>query len=124
MSEQTASPVGVPQWDTSDRMRKALRHAGIGVQEMADYLDVSRNTVSTWINGRISPSTQTLRLWAMRCGVSFSWLANGDTTGPINGGAELFDQFRRGTSRRSLAPLIYAHFIREPPITLTRELAA
>ena len=64
----------VPQWDTADRMRKALRVADIGVSEMADYLGVGRNTVSTWINGRISPSTQTLRLWALRCGVDYAWL--------------------------------------------------
>lgn len=72
---------GVPQWDTADRMRKALRESGVGVQEMADYLGVARNTVSTWINGRIDPSTQTLRLWALRCGVDFGWFT-GDMTMP------------------------------------------
>jgi len=73
MSEQPA-PGAVPEWDIADRMRKSLRHAGIGVQQMADYLDVDRSTVSTWINGRITPSTQTLRLWALRCGVDYAWL--------------------------------------------------
>lgn len=66
-----------PAWDLADRMRKALRHSGLGVSEMADYLGVGRNTVSTWINGWISPSTQTLRLWAIRCDVSFDWLRSG-----------------------------------------------
>lgn len=70
--------VAVPQWDRADRMRKALRHAGAGVQEIADYLGVSRNTVSTWINGRIDPSVQTLRLWALRCGVPYEWICHGD----------------------------------------------
>lgn len=73
MSESPAERI--PEWDTADRMRKALRHADIGVQEMADYLGVARNTVSTWINGRIRPGRQTLRLWALRCGVPFEWLA-------------------------------------------------
>jgi|HubBroStandDraft_6_1064221.scaffolds.fasta_scaffold00861_27 transcriptional regulator with XRE-family HTH domain len=77
MSEQPATPPGVPEWDTADRLRKALRHADLGVQEMASYLDVSRNTVGNWINGRIEPSTQTLRLWALRCGVSYEWLTEG-----------------------------------------------
>ncbi len=76
MSEQTNSQ-HVPAWDTADRMRKALRESGVGVQEMADYLGVARNTVSTWINGRIEPSRQTLRLWALRCGVSYDWLTTG-----------------------------------------------
>ncbi len=69
----------VPEWNLADRMRKALTDAGISVQDMADYLDVSRGTVSRWINDSIDPSTQTLRLWAMRCGVSYEWLASGVT---------------------------------------------
>jgi transcriptional regulator with XRE-family HTH domain len=63
-------------------MRKALRVAGIGVQEMATYLGVARNTVSTWINGKIAPSTQTIRLWAIRCDVPYDWLRWGDIPGP------------------------------------------
>ncbi|WP_353709512.1 helix-turn-helix transcriptional regulator [Cellulosimicrobium sp. ES-005] len=60
-------------------MRKSLRLTGIGVQDMADYLEVSRNTVGTWINGRITPSAQTIRLWAMRTGVPYRWLRDGET---------------------------------------------
>ena len=76
MSEAQTT-VLIPEWDLADRMRKALRSSGTGVQEMADYLGVARNTVSTWINGRIEPSTQTLRLWAMRCEVPYEWLLDG-----------------------------------------------
>lgn len=68
---------GEPEWDIADRLRKGLRHAGIGVAEMADYLGVSRTSVSNWINGRIEPGTQTLRLWALRCGIDFNWLHHG-----------------------------------------------
>ena len=64
----------VPEWDQADKMRKALRHSGVSVQEMANYLGVARNTVSTWINGHIEPSTQTLRLWSIRTGVPYEWL--------------------------------------------------
>ena len=82
MSESTATAT-VPEWDLADRMRKALRVSGVGVQEMADYLDVARNTVSTWINGRITPNRQTQRLWALRCGVSYEWISTGtEATGP------------------------------------------
>lgn len=80
MSEQTNSSPD-PQWDVADRMRKALRTGDVGVQEMADYLGVARNTVSTWINGRITPSKQTLRLWSLRCGVRYEWLT-GDALRP------------------------------------------
>jgi transcriptional regulator with XRE-family HTH domain len=80
MSQQTTAAAKVPEWDLADRMRKSLRVSGVGVQEMADYLDVARNTVSTWINGKIVPSTQTQRLWALRCGVSYEWLHSGSTS--------------------------------------------
>lgn len=80
------APAGVPEFDLADRMRKALRTSGVGVQEMAEYLGVARNTVSTWINGRIEPNRQTIRLWAMRTGVPFEWLSTGDYPQSPNGG--------------------------------------
>lgn len=68
----------VPQFDLADRMRKALRTSGVGVVEMADYLGVARGTVGNWISGRITPSKQSLRLWALRTGVDFDWLQTGE----------------------------------------------
>lgn len=79
----------VLEWDVADRMRKALRVSKVGVQEMAEYLDVERGTVSTWINGRIGPKTQTLRLFALKTGVPFEWLRTGQVSGsngPDDGG--------------------------------------
>lgn len=86
MSQQTADVGSIPEWDLADRMRKTLRASDVGVQEIADYLEVSRNTVSTWINGRIVPSTTTLKLWAIRFGVPYEWLVDGvePTTGPTH----------------------------------------
>lgn len=67
----------VPAWDLGDRMRKSLRHAGIETQEMADYLGVSRTSVSNWLNGHNRPSKPAIRLWALRTGVPFAWLSDG-----------------------------------------------
>lgn len=76
----------VPTWDLADRMRKALRVSGVGVQEMADYLGVTRGTVGNWINGHIVPGMQTQRLWALRCGVPYGWLTTGTApSGPETG---------------------------------------
>ena len=72
------------EFDLADRMRRALRISGVTVQDVADYLGVARNTVSTWINGHIVPSKQTLRLWAMKTGVPFAWLETG--TAPADDG--------------------------------------
>ncbi|HEY6279717.1 MAG TPA: helix-turn-helix transcriptional regulator [Streptosporangiaceae bacterium] len=85
MSEMPSAPAGIPEWDVADRLRKALRIAGIGVAEMADYLGVSRTSVSNWINGRVAPSVQTLRLWALRCGVPYFWLCDAPPPTPGRG---------------------------------------
>jgi len=67
MSEELRTADGrIIKWDRADRLRKSLRVAGVTPGEMADYLDVGGNTVSTWINGRIEPSYSVLRLWALR----------------------------------------------------------
>lgn len=65
------------EWTVADRMNKALRASGMQVQDMADYLEVSRGTVGNWINGRNKPSAQTLRLWAMKTGAPLNWLKTG-----------------------------------------------
>ena|SRR5258706_2377528 len=78
MSEQPVTAAGLPKWDLADKMRKSLRHAGLGVAEMADYLDVDRSTVSTWINGRIEPSARVVQLWALRTGIPYTWYCHGD----------------------------------------------
>lgn len=46
---------------------------------MADWLGVSRATVSNWTSGRIVPSLQSRRLWAQKTGVPFEWLETGKT---------------------------------------------
>ena len=68
------------QFDLSDRLRKSMTVAGLSVQDMADYMDASRNTVSRWINGAREPKLSTLRLWALRTGVPLEWIVNGVIT--------------------------------------------
>ena len=76
----------VPQWDLADRLGKSLRVSGVSVQEMADYLEVHRNSVSAWINGRVTPGGQTIRLWALRTGVPYAWLRSGHEPSKPSGG--------------------------------------
>lgn len=78
MSEQPVTEAGLPEWDLADKMRKSLRHAGISVEEMADELDVSRTSISNWINGRIEPSAHTVMAWALRTGIPYTWYCHGD----------------------------------------------
>ena len=92
----------VPQFDLADRLRKALRVADVPVQEIADYLGVSRNTVGSWINGRVVPTKAFVRLWAMRTGVSFEWLATGENPHPVDPGEG--QQWPAATTSRSVLP--------------------
>jgi transcriptional regulator with XRE-family HTH domain len=72
-------------FDLADRMRKALRVGGVSVQEVADSLEVSRNAVSSWINGRNKPRHRDLRDFALRTGVPLPWLETGEA-GPSDDG--------------------------------------
>jgi transcriptional regulator with XRE-family HTH domain len=87
-------------------MRKALRHAGLGVAEMASYLDVTPRSVSNWINGRIAPSVQTLRLWSMRTGVPFEWLRGDDGPRAVRG-VRLGDTMRCSWTSGHSWPLVH-----------------
>lgn len=64
----------VPEWDLTDRLKKALREADMSTADMAAYLDVEPRTVAYWLRGERPPRTQSLRLWAIRTGVSYDWL--------------------------------------------------
>jgi transcriptional regulator with XRE-family HTH domain len=79
MSEQPNTPV-IPEFDLADRMRKALRHAEVSSQGMSEYLEVSRHTVSNWLNGHTRPRPAELKMWALRCGVDYRWLVHGIST--------------------------------------------
>jgi len=75
MSEtQKARQAHLWDWTLGDRMKKALKVAGISRDDMAEYLGVAPATVSTWMNDRIHPSLQTQRLWAMRTGAGYDWI--------------------------------------------------
>lgn len=61
------------------RLQMALDAGGISVEEMSSQLDVSRSTVSRWLNGRgAAPKRPFLIQWALATGVSLTWLETGE----------------------------------------------
>lgn len=74
-------------FDMADRLRKSLRVADMGVQEIARDLDVSRNTVSGWLSGAREPRRAYVRAWAMATGVPYVWLETGEAPSPGGDGA-------------------------------------
>lgn len=77
LTSTDAPPSAVLSFDQADRMRKALRHSGLTSQQLADELEVSRNTISAWINGRAKPRMRDLRLFAAATGYDLQWLLTG-----------------------------------------------
>lgn len=75
----------VPTWDEGDRLAKALRHAGMSNSDMASYMGVHRNTISSYVNGRAAVDRRTRLLWAMKTGVSIEWLEDGAGEPPTPG---------------------------------------
>lgn len=87
MAGNDGRPPMVPEWTLADRMRKSLEAAGLGVQEMADELGVTRGAVGKWINGHVTPRRPVLMAWALRTGVPLEWLETGDADDKASGRA-------------------------------------
>lgn len=78
LMESDANGYGfVFEFDLADRMRKSLRVSGLTVQDIAEDMGVSRNTVSSWINGRSIPSREQLVVWAAYTNAPLQWLQRG-----------------------------------------------
>jgi len=61
----------------ADRLNKSLKYAGISHNEMAEYLEVHRNTIGGYVTGRTKMLPVIMRLWAARTGVPLEWLRDG-----------------------------------------------
>ena len=71
-----------PTFRLQHRVQLAMETAGYSVQGFADELDVSRATVSRWLNGRGTPTkTQRIAI-ASTTGVPLEWLEGDDVARP------------------------------------------
>lgn len=61
-----------------DRLKKSMRHSGLSVGDMAEFLEVHRNTISGWLADRSKPMPIFLRIWADKTQVPIEWLRNGE----------------------------------------------
>lgn len=85
MTLMTADGI-VPDFGMADRLRKAREITGLGQTEFADEIGVSRQSVSSYETGATHPRKIVLRAYALRTGVSLTWLTTGVApTGPTNG---------------------------------------
>lgn len=71
-------PAELLEFDLGDRLRKALRESSMTGRDLAAALGVSRNTVTSWLNGRTKPRPIDLSAISDVIGVSSAWLTSGD----------------------------------------------
>ncbi len=97
----------IPEWTLGWRMQRALAHAGITVNEIADALDVSRGTISRWMNDKGAPPRPIyIREWALRTGVPYAWLTGGPNDWAA-ASAQVSDRSRTASTLTGL-PLTFA----------------
>ncbi len=81
MTENQVAGV-IPAWTTGDRLRKAREGRGMGQQQMADEIGISRRSVSAYEGGGSTPKRPVLLSWALRTGVPLEWLRSGTAEAP------------------------------------------
>lgn len=75
-----SAPAGMPKelkFTIGDRMVKAMKYAEFNVGSLAAELEVSRNTLSNWLNDRVTVRPMYLRVFAQITGVPLQWLRTG-----------------------------------------------
>lgn len=72
----------IPQFEMRHRLQLAREFAGLDRQQLADRMEISRNSVLNAETGRTTPRKLVLNAWAMACGVPVSWLISGEQPGP------------------------------------------
>jgi transcriptional regulator with XRE-family HTH domain len=81
MASTPSRPNGIPPelgQTLGDRLKKSLRHSGLSVADMAEHIEVHRNTISGWLADRAKPMPIFLRVWADKCEVPIEWLRDGE----------------------------------------------
>ncbi|MGX7679111.1 helix-turn-helix transcriptional regulator [Jatrophihabitans sp. DSM 45814] len=68
----------VPIWTVADRLRKSREFAGLDQGSLAEAIEVSRNTISNYESGRVTPRRIVLRQWSLRTGVPLEWIETGN----------------------------------------------
>ena len=93
---------GVPEWTLCWRLQRSLAYAALSVEQIAGELGVSRSSVSRWLNDRAQPRTAYLKVWALRCGVPYTWLRYG-TVPPDKDGSNIARCLTLADRRRRVA---------------------
>lgn len=76
----------IPELTLGWRLKMALESGGLKSADLEEMFEVSRNTVSRWLNDKAEPKRLFLREIAMRTGVDYQWLLTGKSPRHPDGG--------------------------------------
>src|SRR5690606_16848470 len=82
MTQQPIGAGAVPEWELRHRLIRAREYAGLEQSELARELGTSRNTISNAERGKSVPRRSLKMAWALRTGVSLTWLETGQAEEP------------------------------------------
>lgn len=85
-----------------DRMREARKSTGASQGELAEVLEVSRQTIHDWETDKRRPSKIAIVAWAMVTGVGSEWLLTGEGTLEVKRESSV-PHNRRSTDSRCVA---------------------
>jgi transcriptional regulator with XRE-family HTH domain len=75
----------VPAWTLGDRLSRARRHAELTRGELAQKLDIGRNSVGRYESDERMPTRAVIYGWALVTGVAIGWLMGEDVGPPRRG---------------------------------------
>lgn len=67
----------IPDFQMRHRLQLAREYAGLSRGELAERMEISRNSVINAETGRTTPRKLMLNAWALACGVPVSWIITG-----------------------------------------------
>lgn len=74
-----AAPDGsIPEFTLGDRLRKAREFAGIDMRDLAQMIDIHRQSVARYEQGQAIPRRPVMLSWAISTGVSLEWITSGE----------------------------------------------
>ena len=89
----------VPDFEMRHRLQLAREFAGLDRGQLADRMEISRNSVINAETGRTRPRKLVLNAWAMATGVPVSWIITGEAPkgppGPPGTGLRSWDYKRQ-----------------------------
>ena len=107
-SASAATDGFVPPVEQRHKLQIAREHAEIARVDLARDLGVSRNTVTNYETGKVTPRRPVVIAWALRTGVSVSWLLGtdggwaprGSNPEPAGSVVDLLEAMRNRTHRK------------------------